>query len=82
MINTLADAVEQPSRPGPAAGRHPAGPAVTVRVLVIGIGSGNPDHLTGEAVAALNAVDVFLVADKGAAKHDLVALRTRALPHA
>jgi precorrin-6A synthase len=49
---------------------------VTVRVLVIGIGSGKPEHLTGEAVAALNAVDVFLVADKGAAKHDLVALRT------
>lgn len=49
---------------------------MTVRVLVIGIGSGNPDHLTREAVAALNTVDVFLVADKGAAKQDLVALRT------
>jgi precorrin-6A synthase len=49
---------------------------VTFRVLVIGIGSGDPAHLTGEAVAALNAVDVFLVADKGTAKHDLVALRT------
>jgi precorrin-6A synthase len=48
---------------------------VTVDVLVIGIGSGQPEHLTGEAVAALNAVDVFLVADKGAAKLDLVALR-------
>src|SRR5215212_4816981 len=45
------------------------------RVLVIGIGSGRPEHLTGEAVAALNSVDVFLVADKGGAKHDLVALR-------
>jgi precorrin-6A synthase len=45
-------------------------------VLVIGIGSGQPEHLTGEAVAALNAVDVFLVADKGSAKQDLVALRT------
>jgi precorrin-6A synthase len=49
---------------------------VTVRALVIGIGSGNVDHLTREAVAALNEVDVFLVADKGTAKHDLVALRT------
>jgi precorrin-6A synthase len=48
---------------------------VTIRTLVIGIGSGNPDHLTREAVAALNQVDVFLVADKGAAKHDLVELR-------
>jgi len=49
---------------------------VTVRVFVIGIGSGQPHHLTGEAVAALNSVDVFLVADKGSAKHDLVVLRT------
>jgi precorrin-6A synthase len=49
---------------------------VTVRAFVIGIGSGNVDHLTRVAVAALNQVDVFLVADKGSAKHDLVALRT------
>jgi precorrin-6A synthase len=48
---------------------------VTIQALVIGIGSGNPDHLTREAVSALNRVDVFLVADKGAAKHDLVELR-------
>lgn len=48
---------------------------MTIQALVIGIGSGNPDHLTREAVAALNRVDVFLVADKGAAKHDLVELR-------
>ncbi|HZA04780.1 MAG TPA: precorrin-6A synthase (deacetylating) [Propionibacteriaceae bacterium] len=48
----------------------------SVRALVIGIGSGQPEHLTGEAVAALNSVDVFLVADKGSTKHDLVALRT------
>jgi precorrin-6A synthase len=45
-------------------------------VLVIGIGTGNPDHLTREAVAALNRVDVFLVADKGSAKRDLVLLRS------
>jgi precorrin-6A synthase len=48
---------------------------VTIQALVIGIGSGNPDHLTREAMTALNRVDVFLVADKGAAKHDLVQLR-------
>ncbi|HWH99184.1 MAG TPA: SAM-dependent methyltransferase, partial [Propionibacteriaceae bacterium] len=47
-----------------------------IRVLVIGIGTGNLDHLTGEAVAALNEVDLFLVADKGSAKRDLAALRT------
>jgi len=49
---------------------------VSVEVLVVGIGSGDPAHLTGEAVAALNRVDVFLVADKGATKADLTALRT------
>ena len=49
---------------------------MTIRALVIGIGSGNADHLTREAVTALNEVDVFLVADKGPAKHDLVGLRT------
>jgi precorrin-6A synthase len=48
---------------------------MTVRVLVVGIGSGDPAHLTGEAVAALNAVDVFLVADKREATRDLVTLR-------
>ena len=48
---------------------------MTLQALVIGIGSGDPDHLTREAVAALNRVDVFLVADKGAAKQDLVKLR-------
>jgi len=48
---------------------------VTIRALIIGIGSGDPDHLTREAVAALNRVDVFVVADKGTAKRDLVSLR-------
>jgi precorrin-6A synthase len=49
---------------------------MTVEVVIIGIGSGDPAQLTREAVAALNRVEVFLVADKGAAKHDLVAVRT------
>lgn len=48
---------------------------MTIRALAIGIGSGNPDHLTREAIAALNQVDVFLVADKGTVKHDLIKLR-------
>lgn len=48
---------------------------MTIQALVIGIGSGNPDHLTREAVAALNQVDMFLMADKGAAKQDLISLR-------
>lgn len=45
------------------------------RIHIIGIGMGNPDQLTHEAVAALRSVDVFLVADKGEAKADLVAAR-------
>jgi precorrin-6A synthase len=49
---------------------------VKIRVLVIGIGTGNLDHLTREAIAALNEVDLFLVADKGHAKRDLATLRT------
>ena len=46
------------------------------KILVIGIGAGDPDHLTLQAVKALGRVDVFFVIDKGAAKEDLVRLRT------
>ncbi len=45
------------------------------RIHVIGIGAGSPGHVTAEAAAALGEVDVFLVADKGAAKDELVAVR-------
>jgi len=48
-------------------------------VYVIGIGSGDPDHLTLSAVAALQRVDVVFVIDKGEAKEDLVALRSEIL---
>src|SRR4029077_88 len=58
-------------RPGADHGRPP----VTVRLLVIGVGTGSLDHLTRGAIAALNEVDLFLVADKGSAKRDLAALR-------
>ena len=49
------------------------------RAYVVGIGSGNPDHLTREAVAALNAVDAFVVTHKDTAKEDLSTLRTELL---
>lgn len=45
------------------------------RVHVIGIGTGSPEHLTMQAVTALNEVDVFLVPDKGSATEELVAIR-------
>ncbi len=44
-------------------------------ISVIGIGTGNPDHLTLQAVKALNRVDVVFVLDKGDEKSDLAALR-------
>jgi precorrin-6A synthase len=45
------------------------------KVFVIGIGAGNPDYVTVQAINALNAVDVFFVMDKGRDKEDLVRLR-------
>jgi precorrin-6A synthase len=44
-------------------------------LLLIGIGTGNPDHLTAEAVKALNSADLILVPRKGADKSDLADLR-------
>jgi precorrin-6A synthase len=45
------------------------------KVFVIGIGAGNPDYITIQAINALNDVDVFFVMDKGQEKEDLVRLR-------
>jgi precorrin-6A synthase len=48
---------------------------VTRRIHVIGIGAGDPDYVTAQAVAALNDTDVFFAMDKGDSKDELVALR-------
>ncbi|HZD29973.1 MAG TPA: precorrin-6A synthase (deacetylating) [Xanthobacteraceae bacterium] len=45
------------------------------KVFVIGIGAGNPDYVTVQAINALNEVDVFFIMDKGQEKEDLVRLR-------
>ncbi|MFF2330612.1 MULTISPECIES: precorrin-6A synthase (deacetylating) [unclassified Streptomyces] len=45
------------------------------KIYVIGIGAGDPDHLTLQAVKALNRVDAFFILDKGAEKSDLTGLR-------
>ncbi|WP_426206548.1 precorrin-6A synthase (deacetylating) [Pseudomonas sp. TWP3-1] len=45
------------------------------RLLVIGIGAGNPDYITMQAVKALNRVDVFFLMDKGQSKDKLIDLR-------
>jgi len=52
---------------------------VSRTVYVIGIGAGNPEHLTLQAVAAMNRVDVFFTIDKGEATADLAALRAELL---
>jgi precorrin-6A synthase len=44
-------------------------------MLLIGIGAGDPQYVTQQAVRALNEVDVFFVMEKGEEKDDLVALR-------
>jgi precorrin-6A synthase len=49
------------------------------RLLLIGIGVGDPAHLTLQAVDALQQVDVCFVVDKGEVKADLAALRSEIL---
>ena len=45
------------------------------KILIIGIGAGDPDYVTMQAVNALNRVDVFFMMDKGPAKAKLIELR-------
>lgn len=44
-------------------------------IYIIGIGAGNSDFVTMQAIKALNRVDVFFFMDKGEAKQDLILLR-------
>ncbi|MGB7269714.1 MAG: precorrin-6A synthase (deacetylating) [Albidovulum sp.] len=46
-----------------------------IDLLLIGIGTGNPDHLTLQAVKALNSVDLIAIPRKGDDKADLAGLR-------
>jgi precorrin-6A synthase len=46
-----------------------------VALSLIGIGTGNPDHLTREAQAAMQAADLILLPHKGEDKAELAALR-------
>jgi precorrin-6A synthase len=45
------------------------------KIFIIGIGAGNPEHITVQAINALNQVEVVFVMDKGQEKDDLVRLR-------
>ncbi len=46
-----------------------------MELCLIGIGTGNPDHITAQAVAALNAADLILIPRKGPDKSDLAEIR-------
>jgi precorrin-6A synthase len=45
------------------------------KIFVVGIGVGDPDHMTMQAIRALNQVDVFFIPDKGTEKSALCDLR-------
>src|SRR6476469_3793332 len=45
------------------------------KILIIGIGAGDPEYVTVQAVNALNRVDAFFIPDKGTEKEDLARLR-------
>jgi precorrin-6A synthase len=45
------------------------------KILIIGIGAGNPEHLTIQAVNALRQVSVVFITDKGPHKEELARLR-------
>ncbi|MEU7904543.1 precorrin-6A synthase (deacetylating) [Actinoplanes sp. NPDC049118] len=49
------------------------------KIYVIGIGSGDPDHLTLQAAKAIGRTDVFFLLDKGEAKESMIELRRRML---
>lgn len=44
-------------------------------LLIVGIGAGNPDHLTVQAINALNSADILFVPTKGDAKAQLAEVR-------
>jgi precorrin-6A synthase len=44
-------------------------------ILIVGIGSGNPEHMTMQAIGALNRADVLFIATKGEAKAELADVR-------
>ena len=46
-----------------------------INLSLIGIGTGNPNHVTMEAIKAMNAADLILIPLKGEDKADLAGLR-------
>lgn len=44
-------------------------------IRLVGIGTGNPEHVTVQAISALNRADLLFIPDKGEGKADLAQLR-------
>lgn len=71
-MRPLNKAIDETGRPA----RKTAGKEAALRHLyVIGIGTGNPDHMTIQGINALNASDVVFIPDKGEAKTKLADVR-------
>ena len=47
------------------------------KIYLIGIGAGDPDHLTLQAAKAIGRTDVFFLLDKGETKQSMIDLRER-----
>lgn len=48
-----------------------------MELTLVGIGTGNPDHLTLQAVESIRAADILLIPDKGEDKQELADLRRK-----
>ena len=48
-------------------------------IVAIGIGTGNPAHLTAQSIDAMRTLDIVLLLDKGSDTEDMRALRTNML---
>lgn len=48
---------------------------MTKTILIVGIGAGNPEHITIQAINALNRADLLFIPVKGSGKADLADLR-------
>ena len=46
-----------------------------IELLLIGIGTGNPDHVTRQAEKAIASADLIMIPTKGDDKADLAVLR-------
>jgi precorrin-6A synthase len=64
---------QSPNYPQPLADKIKGAGMITL--TLIGIGTGNLDHLTGQAIKAINGSDIVLIPRKGAIKADLEDLR-------